>query len=132
MRQPDHRPRQRRQRLEQRRGLLGGQRPFRTNRLELWQIDAARRIVLEMAPLHRGPKHRAQHVVNVIDRLGRVPCLREMGHVRLNLLPRDLGKRLVAEPRQQVLLRMSRRCFCVECLYIGNTWPAIRSLTCGT
>lgn len=51
------------------------------------------------------PKNRAQHIVHVIDGLGRVPRLREMGHVHLDLLSRHVGDRHVAEPRQQVLLQ---------------------------
>ena len=78
---------------------------FGRTHLERRQIDAARRILLEVAPLHRRAKHRAQHIVNVIDGLGRVPRLREMSHVRLDLLSRHVRERLVAEPRQQVLLQ---------------------------
>jgi hypothetical protein len=86
-------------------GLPRRQSPFRTDTAEGRQIDAVRRILLEVAPLHGRTKDRTQHIVNLIDGLGRVPRLREMSHVCLDLLSRHIADRPVAELRQQVLLQ---------------------------
>ena len=59
-------------RFDQCRRLRRCQRPFRPHTLERRQFDAARRILREMSPLHGRAKDRAQHIVNVIDGLGRV------------------------------------------------------------
>ena len=104
-RQPDHRPREQRQGSHQRGCLPRRQGPLRTDASERRHIDAPRRVLLEVAPFHGRAKNRAQHIVNVIDGLGRVPDLREMGHVRLDLLSRHIRDRHVAELRQQVLLQ---------------------------
>ena len=57
-----------------------------------------------MPPLHRSPENGAQHIVYVIDGLGRVAFLCEMSDVHLDLLSRDFRKCLVTKPWQQVLL----------------------------
>jgi hypothetical protein len=61
------RPREHRQRTEQQRRLARCQCPLRTHALQLRQVDAARRILVQVAPLHRRTKNRAQHIVDVID-----------------------------------------------------------------
>jgi len=48
------------------------------------------RIVLEMPPLHGRSEYRAEHIVDVIDGLGRVSHFREVGDTPLDLLSRDL------------------------------------------
>jgi hypothetical protein len=74
-----------------------------------------------VTPLHRSAKHGAQDIVDVVDRLGCVACLREMRHVRLHLLPRDIRNGLLAKLGHQVLRRDMRWFFCVDGLYIGST-----------
>ena len=57
-----------------------------------------RRVEQSLAPPY-------QNIVNVVDGLRCVACLREMRYVGLNVLPRDVTQRRIAEPRHQVLSR---------------------------
>jgi hypothetical protein len=59
--------------------------------------------VPQMSPLDRRAEHRAQHVMDVIDRLRRVARVHQMRHVRLHRLPRRLDDGRVPKLRQQML-----------------------------
>jgi hypothetical protein len=61
--QPNHRAWKQRQRTEQHRCLARCQRPLWSHTSQRWQINAARRVFLQVAPLHRRPENCAQHIV---------------------------------------------------------------------
>jgi hypothetical protein len=48
-----------------------------------------------MCPLHRRPEHGTQDIVDMVEGLRRVACLRDMSHVYLDLLSCHLRYRQV-------------------------------------
>ena len=79
---------------------------------------------MQVAPLHRRTKNRAQHIVDVIDGPRCVSRLREMSHVCLNLLSCDVRERLVAETWQQVRLLL----YGLSVLAFVLVWRALHRL----
>jgi hypothetical protein len=117
----DERSRQRRQRRYERRRLLGPERTLGADTPERGQVNALRRVLHQVSPLHGGPQDGTQHIVDVIDGLGCVADAREMGDIGLIFVwspPRPAGRRNCGS---RCLSSMKRRCYWVECLYIGRT-----------
>src|SRR2546422_11321683 len=73
--------------------------------------------------------------MDVVDRFRCVRDLRQMRHVRLNRLGRDVRAGEITESRDQMLSIMCWWVFCVECLYfVGSTYtshygPTVRNVT---
>ena len=102
-RQDDHRPGQRRQSLHEQACLSLGEHPLGPHRPLLGQGQAASRTFCEIAALDSRSKHSAQHIVDVVDGLGRIALLLQLRDVALQQGLSHFRQLDLPEGRQQVL-----------------------------
>ena len=83
--------------------LLEGEHGFGSDRPELRQLDSPGGVLPEVSPGHRRTQHRAQDIVDVVDRLGRVAGVGQLGHIGLDVRPAEIAELVGPEAGHKML-----------------------------